>query len=121
MYRPTHFEILADDPEKIGKFYQSVFKWEVSSWGGSEQGYWLVTTGPEGSPGINGAIMSRHFKQAVINTLEVSSLAEMLKKVEAGGGKLVHGPNEVPGVGLHAYCEDPEGNLFGMMESFPQE
>ena len=60
--------------------------------------------------------MHRAFEQAVINTAEVESLAEALQKVEAQGGKLVHGPNEVPGVGTHAYCADPEGNLFGLMQ-----
>lgn len=121
MNRPTHFEILADNPEEIGKFYHSVFNWEVASWGGGEQTYWLVTTGPEDSPGINGGIMDRQFKQAVINTIEVSSLEETIEKVELGGGKLVHGPNEVPGVGLHAYCADPQGGLFGVMQPLPPE
>ena len=40
----------------------------------------------------------------------------MLEKVEAAGGKKVHGPNEIPGVGVHAYCADPEGNLFGILQ-----
>jgi predicted enzyme related to lactoylglutathione lyase len=29
------------------------------------------------------------------------------------------GPNEIPGVGLHAYCADPEGNLFGILQPAP--
>ena len=114
MKRPIHFEILADDPEAMGAFYQAVLDWEISSWGGAE--YWLIKTGEEGTPGINGAIMGRQFGQAVINTVEVDSLAETLEKVTAAGGKLVHGPNEVPGEGTHAYCADPEGNLFGLMQ-----
>ena len=114
MKRPVHFEILADDPEGVGAFYQTVLDWEISTWGGSD--YWLVKTGEEGTPGIDGGIMKREFAQAVINTVEVESLQETLAKVEAAGGKVVHGPNEVPGVGMHAYCADPEGNLFGLME-----
>jgi predicted enzyme related to lactoylglutathione lyase len=116
MSRPTHFEILADDPAHVGAFYEAVLGWKVATWGEGEPSYWLVTTGEEGTPGIDGGIMHRSFEQAVINTAEVASLAEALKKVEAEGGKLVHGPNEVPGVGTHAYCADPEGNLFGLME-----
>jgi predicted enzyme related to lactoylglutathione lyase len=60
--------------------------------------------------------MHRHFPQAVINTSVVESLPEMLAKVQAAGGRTVHGPREVPGVGLHAYCADPEGNLFGLLQ-----
>jgi predicted enzyme related to lactoylglutathione lyase len=114
MKRPIHFEILADDPESVGAFYAAVLDWEVSTWGGGE--YWLVKTGEEGSPGIDGGIMGRAFAQAVINTVEVESLQETMEKVKAAGGKVVHGPNEVPGVGMHAYCADVEGNLFGLME-----
>ena len=75
-----------------------------------------MNTGPEDSPGINGGIMNRHFEQAVINTITVDSLDEMIAKVEAAGGKKVQGPNEVPDIGQHAYCSDPEGNLFGIMQ-----
>jgi len=60
--------------------------------------------------------MANHFDQAVINTINVSSLEETLEQVKAHRGKLIHGPNEVPGVGTHAYCADPDGIIFGMME-----
>jgi len=83
MNRPVHFEILADHPEKVSDFYRSVFDWKIEAWKGSEA-YWLVATGPEGKPGIDGGIMKREFPQAVINTIEVESLDETLKKIEKG-------------------------------------
>jgi predicted enzyme related to lactoylglutathione lyase len=115
MGRPVHFEILTEDPEKTRAFYTQVFGWEASDWGGEEE-YIMLTTGDEDAPGINGAIMGRHFDQAVINTIEIDSLDAMMEKVTAAGGEVIHGPNEIPGVGTHVYCKDPEGNLFGMME-----
>lgn len=115
MHRPIHFELLCENPEKTAAFYREVFGWQSASWG-SEQTYWLVTTGPEGTPGINGGIMNKHFAQAVINTVDVPSLEEALQKIEQTGGKKIHGPNQIPGVGLHAYCADPEGNLFGILQ-----
>ena len=120
MKRPVHFEILADDPKKVAEFYASVFDWEIADWEGGEQTYWLATTGPDNEPGINGGFMSRAFDQAVINTLEVESLEETMRSIETAGGKVVHGPNDVPGVGRHAYFADPEGNLFGVMQPAPQ-
>ena len=65
-----------------------------------------------------GAIMGMNLPQKVINTIDVEALDELIEKVKAAGGKLVHGPNEVPGVGMHAYCEDSQGILFGMMQAF---
>jgi predicted enzyme related to lactoylglutathione lyase len=118
MNRPTYFEILGDDPRKLGEFYAEVFGWEVATWGGEEQSYFMVTTGAEGTPGINGGLMGRHFKQNVINTHNVESLDAALERIKQAGGKLLHGPNEVPEVGMHCYCEDPQGNLFGILEAF---
>ena len=118
MGRLVHFENLVEDPEDAVKFYKSVFGWEIATWGGGEQSYWLITTGPDTVPGINGAIMGNQFPQKVINTIDVDALDEMIEKVNAAGGKLVHGPSEVPGVGMHAYCEDSQGVMFGMMQSF---
>ena len=116
MSRPVHFEILADDPVKIASFYEQVLGWQVTPWEGGGEPYWLFTTGPEGTPGINGAAMHRSFKQAVINTIEVGSLEETMAKLEAAGGKVEFGPQDVPGVGKHVYCSDPEGNLFGVLQ-----
>ena len=116
MNRPIHFEILADEPQKLAAFYETVLDWKIAPWEGGGEPYWLITTGEAGTPGIDGAIMERSFPQAVINTLEVESLPEVLEKVEAAGGKVVLGPNEIPGVGVHAYCSDPEGNLFGLLQ-----
>ena len=48
--------------------------------------YWLVNTGPEGEPGINGGMMDCHFDQPVINTVEVLSLTDVIDKVAAKGG-----------------------------------
>ena len=114
--RPIHFEILVDDARTAIDFYQSVFEWQIEDWEEGVEQNWLVTTGPEQVPGINGAIMNRHFSQAVINTVEVGSLELTLEKVQAAGGKKVHGPSEIPGVENHAYCADPEANLFGILQ-----
>ena len=118
MRRPVHFEILSKEPKKIGDFYRALFGWKIASWDGP-QSYWLINTGDQGAPGINGGLMERHFDQAVINTVEVESLDAMLAKLETIGGKKVHGPEEIPGIGRHVYCADPEGNLLGMIQPAP--
>lgn len=116
MNRPIHFEILAREPAELGKFYESVFGWTVASLGSPEQGYWLVKTGPAEAPGIDGGMMHRHFEQAVINTIQVDDVAVAVSQVESAGGRTLTEPRDIPGVGLHAYCADPEGNLFGLLQ-----
>lgn len=115
MSRPIHFEILVDEPERVAAFYREVFGWEVATWDGPQE-YWPAQTGARDVPGIDGAFMHRHFEQPVINTIPVESLDDALAKVDAAGGEMIHGPNEVPGVGMHAYCQDPAGVIFGVLE-----
>lgn len=116
MNRVVHFEIQADDPPAVASFYQNVFGWTINTWEGGSESYWLVSTGDNSTPGINGGIMKRTSPQAVINTIDVASLDDALARIEAAGGKKVHGPYDIPGVGRHAYCADPEGNVFGVMQ-----
>jgi len=115
MDRVIHFEIAAKDPEVITKFYREALGWEIKAWEGGE-GYWLVMTGPQGTPGIDGGIMPAGFSQPVINTVVVESLDEAQARIEAAGGKKVYGPNDIPGVGRHAYFADPEGTWFGVLQ-----
>jgi len=118
MPRPVHFEIPADDPERAAAFYRDLFGWQITKWEGPMD-YWLVTTG-EGGPGIDGGLMKRPEPgYPVANTIDVPSVDEYVKKVEAKGGKITMPKMAVTGIGWMAYCTDPEGNLFGIMEMDP--
>ena len=58
MSRVVHFEIPADDPERAINFYEKVFGWRFEKWEGPIE-YWLVKTGPEDQPGIDGGLTRR--------------------------------------------------------------
>jgi len=120
MPRVGHFEINADDPERVVKFYQKVFGWKIEKWNGPVA-YWLVTTGPNDQPGINGGIMKRMNPQAsTYNTVDVPSVDEFTKRIAESGGKVVVPKMAEPGVGYMAYCADTEGNVFGIMQEDPE-
>lgn len=113
--RVAHFEINADDPERAAQFYKEVFGWQIQKWEGPID-YWLVTTGPDDEPGINGGLMKRENPQATtVNVIEVLSVNELTKKIVEKGGKVVVPKMAIPGVGYMAYCQDTEGNTFGIM------
>jgi predicted enzyme related to lactoylglutathione lyase len=117
MPRVVHFELAADDPERAVQFYQNVFGWQIQKWSGP-QDYWLATTGAQGTPGIDGAIMRRDpGMPAVVNTLDVESVDDAVAKITAAGGTVVAPKMTIPGVGYVAYCQDTEGNTFGIMQS----
>jgi hypothetical protein len=90
--------------------------------------YWLVTTGSDGTPGINGGLHPRVGaraleEQAVIAfvcTVDVSSVDIFAAKAEQAGGRIVMPKTAIPGVGWLSYAKDTEGNIFGMIENDPK-
>ncbi len=116
MFRVIHFEIPADDPERAVKFYQQLFGWKIQKWEGPIP-YWLIETGDANQPGINGAIMIRERMTGAVNTIDVPSVDEYASKVTEAGGKALSPKVVIPGVGYFAYCSDPEGNPFGIIEN----
>jgi len=113
----VHFEIVADDADRISNFYKTVFGWKVQKWDGPMD-YWFLMTGDEKESGIDGAFGMRQSEDdAVVNTIDVSSIDETVKKIEENGGLIVRPKSVIPGVGYLAYFKDTEGNLWGIMQS----
>ena len=119
MPRVIHFEIPADDPERALRFYAEVFGWKTQKWEGPMP-YWLIDTGDQSTPGINGGLLQRpHPGAGVVNTVDVADADAATNTVVAAGGAVVMPKMAVPGIGWLAYCTDTEGNTFGMMQSDP--
>jgi len=122
MPRVVHFEIHAGDPQRAINFYEKLFGWTFQKWEGPME-YWMVITGPEGTPGINGGLLRRQGEidgQAVIAyvcTVDVADIDASIASAEANGGKLALPKMPIPGVGWLAYYKDTEGNIFGMMQA----
>jgi uncharacterized protein len=114
MPRVIHFEVPTNNPERSAAFYKKALGWKIKRWG--RQDYWMVTTGKEPEPGIDGGIMPKKDLKTVVNTVGVASVEKALKKVLDAGGKLVRPKVGIPGMGWLVYCADPDGNVFGMME-----
>ena len=122
MPKVTHFEIHADDPKRAIKFYTNVFDWKAQKWDGPMD-YWMLTTGLDKEPGINGAIMKRETPNKcddAITTfvcwITVPSVDKYSTKITKNGGKIETQKMEVPGMGWTARFKDTEGNIFGIIE-----
>ncbi|MEI7432860.1 MAG: VOC family protein [Methanomicrobiales archaeon] len=120
MSRIVHFEIPAEKPEQIAGFYKKVLGWDILKWGGPVD-YWLVGTGPEDKPGINGGIARKKDRPAsgILVTAEVESVDHALDLVIASGGSVVVPKQAIPGVGWQAHFRDPEGNVLGLLQYDP--
>jgi uncharacterized protein len=118
MLRVTHFEIYTDDPEAVRPFYEEVFDWKFKKFEGGPVEYWLITTGSDKEPGINGGITRPREGQSAgtINTIPVPSLDQFIKKIEQRGGNICVPKMAIPTIGWLAYAQDPQGNVFGILE-----
>lgn len=122
MNEVVHFEILADDIDRASKFYQDVFGWQMKRWG--DEPYILITIGEGEKAGTRGAIMPRigffsskeEGYKAFVCTISVENIDEAIEKIKAAGGKQFHEKQDIPNVGTHAYCQDTEGNVFGVIQ-----
>jgi predicted enzyme related to lactoylglutathione lyase len=119
----THFEIPADDPEKLAEFYRKIFGWKIEQVPGYE-GYWMIFTVPTDDkgmptePGINGGMMKRQSPEHTpVNYITVESLDEYAKRIEENGGKIVVPKKEVKDMGYFACAIDPQGNQFCIWEN----
>lgn len=119
MGRPIHFELSVDDPDRAVKFYTEAFGWKIERWPGPVD-YWLITTGPEDQPGIDGGLTRRDEPTATtVNTIAVDDVDRAMARIVEAGGSVVTPRMAVPGVGYMAYCIDTEGNRLGVMQEDP--
>jgi len=124
MGRVVHFEIHAENPERAIAFYKDLLQWEFTKWEGPFP-YYLIKTGPEEQPGINGGMMQRKSGvqgegvNSYVCTAQVDNLDETLAKALKIGATLALPKMPVPGVGWLAYIKDTESNILGLHQLDP--
>ncbi len=119
----VHFEIPAENAEKLKKFYNELFGWKIEKMPGPMD-YWMIGTVPvdkKGAllrPGVNGGMMKKQNPEhKPVNYIAVESIDKYAKKVKDLGGKIMAPKTEIPGMGWWALAIDPEGNQFGIFEN----
>src|SRR6266536_4389838 len=114
----VHFEIPAEDRNRMVDFYTHVFGWRARMLGPEMGNYVVVTTtdvddrGRPKNPGsINGSFFQKsndkpdQYPSVVI---AVDDIRGYMKKVKAAGGEPLGEPMEIPGVGSYLSCRTPK-------------
>jgi predicted enzyme related to lactoylglutathione lyase len=123
MDKVVHFEIPFDDKARATRFYAEVFGWKLTDV--PDMSYVMAETVPideqhkPKEPGaINGGLFQRP-RDAPAPTLymDVASITDAIRKVEANGGRVVTPKTPIPGMGAYARVADSEGNVIGLFES----
>lgn len=123
MAKVVHFEIPFDNKERAMKFYTESFGWRLTD---MPQMNYVVAQSvdvddnqmPREPGAINGGLFQRP-KEAPSPTIyvDVKSVDEAIKKVQAAGGKVVTPNTPIPGMGAYARVSDTEGNVIGLFQS----
>jgi len=122
MAKVVHFEIPFDNKERAMKFYTDSFDWQLMDI--PQMNYVMARSVdvddkqmPKEPGAINGGLFQRP-KEAPSPTIyvDVTSVDEAIKRVEAAGGKVVTPNTPIPGMGAYARVADTEGNVIGLFQ-----
>jgi predicted enzyme related to lactoylglutathione lyase len=113
------FAIHADDVDRCRRFYEAVFDWRFEPWG--PPGFYLVHTGDEERPGVQGLMHKRQEPRAAGGpkcfecTIAVRDLDAVTQAIAGHGGRILMEKAPIPTVGVLTKFEDTEGNVVGAM------
>jgi predicted enzyme related to lactoylglutathione lyase len=120
----VHFEIPADEPEKLVDFYTNLFGWQIQKYPMPGGDYWGVMTTPSNEQGmpeapgaINGGLYKRQMPgQQPVNYVAVENVDEYADKAKGLGASVVVEKQAVPQMGWFAVITDPQGNMLGLWQ-----
>lgn len=125
----VHFEMPYDERERMAKFYESAFGWQMQMLGEEMGNYVLATTtetdetGPKKPGAINGGFFSKKPDwpgQHPSVVIAVDDIQEAMGKVMEAGGTVLGEPIDMPGVGQYVAFTDTEGNRVSMLQPIPR-
>ncbi|MBI2106512.1 VOC family protein [Candidatus Woesearchaeota archaeon] len=125
MDKVVHFEIPADNPARVEKFFKEVFGWNVTKVEGGMP-YWICRTSecdeenmPKEVGSINGGIYKRNDESSRTPSIvmNVEDIEKSIKKIKEKGGKVLFEPKEVMGMGRYTQFKDTEGNIHGLWQN----
>ena len=121
----VHFEMPAENRQRMADFYSKTFGWQTQMLGQEMGNYVVATTtesdekGPKKPGAINGGFFTKtpdmpaQYPSVVV---AVDDIQESMKKVAQAGGKVLGEPMKIPGIGQYVSFFDTEGNRVSMLQ-----
>ena len=108
-------ELMSTDPEAAWRFYAGLFGWskgQAMPMGemGTYQLFQHDGTDIGGMMGLGNSPVPAWLPYFGVNGLDPA-----IERIKAAGGKLAHGPTEVPGGAFIAVAQDPQGAWFALV------
>ena len=119
----VHFEIPAENVQKLKTFYENLFGWKIIHAPIPGMDYWMIHTVPtdeqgmQQEPGLNGGMYKKeNAMQIPTNWVHVDDIDAHTEKLKQLGGKMIIEKMQIPTVGWTAIGLDPEGNQVAMLQ-----
>jgi len=125
----VHFEMPYEDAQRVGKFYNQAFGWNMVNTGQVMGDYITADTAETDenrmvkTPGtINGGFYPlsaapQSTQPSVV--ISVADLSKAIEDVKQAGGTLLGEPTEIPSVGMWVSFKDTEGNRVSILQPTP--
>lgn len=111
------YELMANDTEAAETFYRAVVGWGARDAGMPGVPYKLLTAGEIPVCGVMtlpDAARQAGARTGWIGYIAVEDVDAAAARVAAAGGRVHHGPQDIPGVGRFATVGDPQGAVFAL-------
>lgn len=127
----VHFEMPADDRNRMADFYTRVFGWKAEIFGEDMGNYVTVATtetdenGRPKAPGtINGGFFPRGINEGAQHpsvVIAVDDIHTAIDRIKSSGGRIISGPITIPQVGQYASFYDTEENRVSILQPDMQQ
>jgi len=114
-------ELMTSDARAATEFYGSLFGWKVEVMPMPEGNYHVVKVGDTSVGGImafpaaQGGMPPAWGCYVTVNDVDATA-----RQCLSLGGKVVHGPQDIPGVGRFAVIVDPQGAALNVITYAPR-
>ncbi|QAY78484.1 VOC family protein [Sphingosinicella sp. BN140058] len=118
------YELMTADVAAAKAFYGKVVGWETQDLGGPHAGYTLLQAdgiGVAGAMQLSDADCGAGSKAGWVGYVQVEDADAAAARIEAGGGRVLRPPSDIPEVGRFAAVADPQGAVFMSLAPLPRD
>ncbi len=113
-------ELMTRDSDGAAKFYTELLGWKAADSGMPGMKYTLLKVGDKDAGGMMDMPpeVPKEVSSHWMAYIAVEDVDALTKKTEDLGGKILHGPQDVPNVGRFCIIQDPTGAVVSLI-TFP--
>lgn len=110
-------ELLTRDPKAAGEFYSKLVGWEIADSGMPGMDYSMLKAGGKEAGGLMKmpAEVPEQVPSHWASYITVDDVDSMVEKVTTLGGKVLCGPQDIPGIGRFMAIQDPTGATVSLI------